>query len=347
LTHAIPIVPTQDDDSRSTAGAGRRFKTSSGRTVPIEYTRLEELDFRLHKPIRLPRLPRPSIRKMLSNIPRLIPARVKGSRGAQLARRHPAFAAWLVVFAGLGVVIATHEPAVPHPRIHQARYQKWLEREGARTIRTALAEIGPSVKIPSVEAQPIEASTLGFYTFNSDGITFNSSLEYDPIGLLDVAAHECVHGIFDQNNLVPNESLDFDYVVLVYEVAAYVLGAHITGAVLSRDGRDGSIATERLFQDYRRACDPADPDSMYNLFLTPNRIASHEFDRDEWLSELVHFGAPLALVDGVYEICYLESDPVDAARKIAQRFLRRDLAPRDRPILEEFERTKARWSSAG
>ena len=138
---------------------------------------------------------------MLSWIPGLIPTRVKKSRGVLLTCRHPAYAAWLVVFAGLSVVIATHESVVPHPRAHPARYQKWLEREGANTIRTTLAEIGPSVKIPSVQAQPIEESTLGFYTIATGEVTFNSRLEYDPIQLLDVAAHECVHGIFFQSGL--------------------------------------------------------------------------------------------------------------------------------------------------
>ncbi len=210
-----------------------------------------------------------------------------------LARRHPAYTAWLIVFAGLCVVIAIHEPAIPHPKVHQARYQKWLEKEGAKTIRTALAEIGPSVKIPSVRAKPREASILGWYTFANDEVSFNSNIEYNSIELLETASHECVHGIFDQNNLTGPASLDRDYVMLVNEVAAYVLGAHITGAAWSRDGSDGSIVTEIFFQGYRGACDPASSWSMYNHCLTPDRIASRDFDRNEWHSVLIHFGAPL------------------------------------------------------
>ena len=268
---------------------------------------------------------------------------MKTTRPVQLIRSHPGVAAWLVIFAALGGVVATHEPAVPSPRLHQARYQKWLEREGTRTIRAALAEIGPSVTIPSIQAQPIRAGILGSYTLGTGEITFNSTIEYHPVQLLDTAAHECVHGIFVQNNLTPEHSFGDDYLSLVDEVAAYVLGAHITGAVLSRDGYDSSIVTEALFRMYRSACDPTNPDSMFNHYLVPGPIPPDDFDRDGWHSVLIHFGAPLQLVDGIYDICYLESDPVDAARKISQRYMTRNLAPRDRPILEEFERTRQRW----
>jgi len=314
--------------------------------VPIEYTRAQEIGYLLHHLIRLPRLPHAPVRKMLSRFPELIPARVRSSRGAQLAHRHPAYAAWLVVFAGLSIVVATHEPAVPSPKLHQARYKKWLERKGAKTIRTALAEIGPSVRIPTIRAQSIEMNTLGTYAIRTGKITFNSNIEYHPLQLLDTAAHECVHGIFVQNNLTPKSFTNDDYLTLVNEVAAYVLGAHITGAVVSRDGSDGSIATEIFFQRYRGACDPANQKSMYSRYLAPGRPSSGEFGREEWYSVLIHFGAPLALVDGVYEICYLESDPVDAARKIAQRYLKSDLAPGDQPILVEFERVRQRWTEA-
>ena len=319
------------------------FTTATARTTPIEYTRAERFWYRLETPIPLPSLPRPSFRKILAAIPRLIPDRVKSARASRLASAHPGIAAWLVILAGLIPVIAGHEPAMPHPKAHQARYQKWLARKGKATINASLVEIGPSVKIPEVLAVPAPESLLGFYMSKTGQIGFNSSLEYHPVELLDTAAHECVHGIFLQNKLTPDGSHADDYLTLVNEVAAYVLGAHVTGAVITREGRDGSLATEHLFQRYRGACDPDNPSSMYRHYLTSHRIASGELDWAEWRSALVHFGAPLELVDDVYEICYLNSNPVEAARKISRRFMTRDLAPRDRPILEEFERTRARW----
>ncbi len=250
---------------------------------------------------------------------------------------------WVLIFAGATASIAGLQFVEPHYRWEPERYQKWLSRRGAQTIRTALAEIGPSVTIPSIQAQPERAGILGSYALGTGEITFNSSIEYHPVQLLETAAHECVHGIFVQNKLTPEDFTRDDYLTLVNEVAAYVLGAHITGAVLSRDGYDSSIVTEALFQMYRGACDPANPDSKYNHYLVPGLIPPDDRDRNEWHSALIHFGAPLALVDGVHDICYLESDPVDAAREISRRYMTRDLAPRDRPILEEFERTRQRW----
>jgi len=47
-----------------------------------------------------------------------------------------------------------------------------------------------------------------------------------------------------------------------------------------------------------------------------------------------------------FQMCYLHSDPTGAARAITQRFMRTDLAPTDRSIYEEFERTRALWPEA-
>ena len=43
------------------------------------------------------------------------------------------------------------------------------------------------------------------------------------------------------------------------------------------------------------------------------------------------------------QMWFLHSDPTEAAKAITQRFKRTDLAPKNRPIREEFERTRARW----
>ncbi len=319
------------------------FTTASARTRPIEYTRAERVWYRLETPIPLPRLLRPSLRTILAAFPRLIPARVKSSRCGRLTAAHPGIAAWLVILAGLIPMIVGHEPAMPHPKAHQAQYQKWLTRQGNRAVKASLAEIGPAVSIPKISAKPAGELIAGYYALESGEITFNSSVEHHPFFLLDTAAHECVHGIFVQNNLTPAGFMNDDYYTLVNEVAASVLGAYIVGTVMSHDGHDGSIVTEALFQSYRRSCDPQEPASWYQEYLTADRVRSGDFDRDEWHLALVHFGAPLKLVDEVYDICYLNSDPVDAAREISRRFITRDLAPRDRPILEEFERTRGRW----
>ena len=335
------------EDAGRTTSEKRTFATSSARHAPLVLSPSEELWYRLNRPVRLPRVPRPPIRRIAAFAISLVPSRIKNSRGVGLVRRYPALTASVLMFAGVGATIAGLQFVEPNFRWEPERYQKWLARRGARATKATLAEIGPSVEIPTVQAQPTQEMVLGYYTFADKGITFNSNREYHEIDLLRTASHECVHGIFHQNNLGQPSSTHADYFLMVDETAAYVLGAFVAGEAWSRRGHDPSILWETLFLKYRRACDPADPESMYTEYLAPGRPGSGDFDQDEWRDVLVHFGSPLQLVDAVYEICYLHTDPTDAAREIAKRFMTTDLQGKDKAILEEFERTRRRWDEGG
>jgi hypothetical protein len=343
MTGRLETPPSEGRALRSERPRGS-FTTASARTTPIEYTRAERFWFRLESPPRLQRFLRPPLRRILASIRRLIPERVTSSRVGRLVGGHPAFTSWAAMFAAAVLVIVSQQFGEPHFRWDPVRYEKWLLRQGTRAVKTSLAEIGPAVTIPAVHAKPTNEFIAGYYTPASGEITFNSSVQHIPCFLLETAAHECVHGIFVQNDLTPADTMNDDFLILVNEVAANVLAAHIVGNVMSRDGHDGSIVTEVLFQGYRRECDPAELGSLYQLYLTADHVSPGRFDRWEWHQVLTHFGAPLELVDEVHEICYLNTDPVEAARKISRRFMTRDLAPKDRPILEEFERTRARWN---
>ncbi len=193
-----------------------------------------------------------------------------------------------------------------------------------------------------MRAEPFDELYAACYTYADSAVTFNSEHEFFEFELIDSAAHESVHAIIHQNGLRPDSTTHEDFFAMVDETAASVLGAHIAGEVWSSSGRDGSALTEFLYQRYRRSCDSADPDSRFNQYLAPGRVASGDFDRDTWHSALIHFG-PVELVDAVYQICCLHSDPTDAAKAIAKRFMRINLEPRDKPIFEEFERTRRRW----
>lgn len=326
--------------------ASPRVPTTSARRVPIEYSVAERISFRLHQRIRLPRVPRPPLRKMLSSIPRLVPEPVKRSRAALLSRRHPALSCWLAAFTVFGLAGASRLLVEPHYRWEPERYQRWLQRRGERAVKAALGEIGPTARIPSVRARPLTEWIGGTYNPSTFEVTFNSDHPWYDFFLLETASHECVHAIILQNNFQPPTTTHGDYYLMVNETAAAVLGAFITGETWRQPGVDGSIATETLFQFHRSLCDPADPESAFAEYLTPDRVASGDFDHWMWHANLVHFGAPLPLVDAVYDICYMHSDPTEAARAIAQRFMREDLDPRDRPIYEEFERTRRRWAEA-
>jgi hypothetical protein len=251
-----------------------------------------------------------------------------------------------LIFAGATASIAGLQFVEPHYRWEPERYQKWLSRRGANAVEATLVEIGPSVEIPAVRAQPIDELYAAWYAYADSAVTFNSQHEYLEFDLINIAAHESVHAIIHQNGLHPYSTTHGDFFAMVDETAASVLGAFIVGDVWSRRGTDGSILTEVLYQSHRRSCDPANPDSRFSRYLAPGRVTSGEFDHDEWHAMLIHYG-PVELVDAVYQICCLHSDPTDAAKAIAKRFMRINLEPRDKPIYEEFERRRQRWGHGG
>jgi hypothetical protein len=306
----------------------------------------ERLEYRLTAPIPLPRVPRLPIRKMLSCLPKLVPAPLRRSRAGRLARAHPALAAWAAIFAAFGLAAAAQGLVEPHYRWEPERYQKWLARRGARVVKASLAAMGPAVKLPTVRAEPRHPWILGTYDFTEREISFNSNREYRDFDLLETASHEMVHSVFDQVVTFQEPTEDLDFFLVVNEASASILGAFVVGEVCSWQGYDGSIVTENLVLEYRLACDPNLYGSMYDRHLTPDRVASGDFTHEYWHAVLVHFGTPAPLIDAIYEICYLHSDPTEAARIIAQRFMREDLDPRDQAIFEEFERTRRRWDEA-
>ncbi len=236
--------------------------------------------------------------------PRAAPALARGapgrSRAGRLARAHPALAAWAAIFAAFGLAAAAQGLIAPHYRWEPERYQRWLARRGALAVKATLGEIGPSARIPSVRAESMGDWIGGTYNPSSFEVTFNSDHQWPDFFLLETAAHECVHAIILQNNLQPPTTTHGDYFLMVNETAASVLGAFITGTTYSRPGVDGSIVTEVLFQFHRSQCDPADPEGEFTAYLTPGRVASGDFDHWTWYAELVHFGAPLPLVDAIY-----------------------------------------------
>ncbi len=273
----------------------------------------------------------------------LVPGRLKRSKGARLVRRYPGLSAWLLMFAAVGLAIGGPSFTTPRLEDEPLRYQRWLERRGTSAVQATLARIGSHVDIDAVRARPREPWIGGVYFLRENAIEFNSEMEYDETRLLKIAAHECVHAIINQHSFQPYSATHGDYYSLVNETAAYVLGAHIAGDVWRRRGHDGHALTGTLIFLHRDTCDPAIPDSLYNRFLAPGRPQSGDFAREFWHGMLIHF-APVELVDAVDEICCRHTDPTDAARAICERFMRPDPPdPRDRRILEEFERRQARW----
>jgi hypothetical protein len=246
------------------------------------------------------------------------------------------------VIPGTILMIAAQETGTPRPDRHPARYRAWLQKRGERAVRASVAEIGLSrLVVPTVRAQPDRDWIAGSFSPWNGTIAFNSKHEFSDAYLLSVAAHESVHALFDQHGLRPNTGRHADFNLLVEETTAEVLGAYIAGDAWSRDGGDGLALTAQLLEDHRRACSPTYPNSVYNKYLAPGRNSSEAYDQERWHSALVHYG-PLQLVNAIDETCRWKTNRVAAARAIARRFLRAELLPADRPIFEEFERTRKR-----
>ena len=267
----------------------------------------------------------PTFRSVLSGA-HGITARLFGRTGsewrfADVIRRQPGLTAWCLVFLAI-VIVVRFSDRQPAPADVTTDQQRWLRARAAEAVSETLATIGHGIKIHRVEAKPLAEGTLGHYRWWEKAIAVNSDYTFSESGLLDVAAHECVHAVFYQAGLWPSPTHPRQY-GLLKESAAYVLGAHIAGRVWSRRGFDGEALANRLVNGHREACDPTLPDSVHW------RIAeSYGPDGRSWLTpkeELSlsgHFGSP-KIVDEMDRICRLNSEPLDAARAIAERFGRR------------------------
>ena len=109
--------------------------------------------------------------------------------------------------------------------------------------------------------------------------------------------------------------------MVVEEVAAEVLGAHIAGRVMTLRGGDGEALTARLVREFRDACDMSVPGNLRRrIWFYATR---HDFEKrapDLLYSIATHHG-PVEMVDEMDEICREHRDPWEAAHVIADRFV--------------------------
>jgi len=297
-------------------------------------------DRRQPEGVRRPWWSMPTFGRLAAPILRLLPQRLRrgASQAARAARCRPGAAAWLLLFALVGLTVVGPRSIDPRPNLSQGRYRAALQTRGHDAVRASAAEIGlRRTVIPTVRATHEQEWIGGYFAPASFTIAFNSRHEFADAFLLAVAAHESVHALFDQYGLKSaHEGPDGFFQLLVEETTAEVLGAHIAGRAWSRRGGKGDKLTAALLDSHRRDCDPHRPGSVANHYFVKRREGGEAFSdlpREEALS---HFGPP-ALVDAVAQICERERLPLDAARAVAARFMRPRLATADRPIREEFD----------
>ena len=187
-------------------------------------------------------------------------------------------------------------------------------------MHQVLRVIGHGVTIREIGVRSLEPKVAACYWNGHRRIDISSEICFSKDELLGTVTHECVHAVFDQARLRHyRPSLGWAYCKLIEETAAYVVGAHIAGAVRTREGGDGRSLTEKLVADYRRSCDPTDPESMHQK-VAASHGTDDECPPDVELSISYHFGSP-ELVDEIDAVCRKNPDPWDAAREIAATYL--------------------------
>ncbi len=165
-----------------------KFATTTARIVPLEFSAPEEIWHHLTRPRHLPRIPgipRLPVRKIAATAVALIPKRSRHRAQFNLPGTTLGFAGWVLIFAGAAASIAGLQFVEPHYRSEPERYQRWLARRGTRAVDATLAEIGPSINIPSVRAEPFDELYAACYTYSDSAVTFNSEHEFLEFDLMD------------------------------------------------------------------------------------------------------------------------------------------------------------------
>ena len=243
---------------------------------------------------------------------------------AKFARRSPGVAAWCLVAVVVGTQLSSKElPSLWEPNPAESR-QAWVLDKAKRDVRDVLDVVGHGIEIREIRAAAMDPYVLGRYRGRSQTVEIAEGIPFSKVGSLDLAAHECVHALFHQANLISYPASNWAYWVLVHETAAYVLGAHIAGRVWTSRGRDGEALTDRLVQAQRDACDISMPGSVYRQIMAAQaEFGEHAVSGDEEWSISVHFGPP-ELVDEIDQICRSTPDAWTAAQVISERYLQWD-----------------------
>lgn len=244
------------------------------------------------------------------------------SWAVNMVRRQPGIAAWCFLFVLVLVPLRVWE-GLPEARDDiRTEREKWLQERTEDNVEQVLRVIGNGVVINEVEARSLDSYIAATYTYSTRKITVTLDHTFSRDQLLHTVAHECVHAIFDQANLMGYySSAHVEYYRLVVETAADVIGAHIAGRVRSRQGGDGMALTEKLLSEHRNACDLSSPTSVYRRFWDLQaREGLNAVDPEHELAASIHFGS-LELVDGIERICRSTPHPWTAAHRISEEYL--------------------------
>lgn len=248
--------------------------------------------------------------------------RASASTFGQIVARQSALTLWCLVFVITGVTIRMSGPTDEQTRFVLSQDQLCLQAAARSAVDQSRAVIGERVRVSSVEVGPMDPDVIAQYSPGSGEIRFSSSFSFTAEEVLHAAGHEVVHAIFDQAGLNPYvDHPCWDSRLLVEEIAAEVLGAHIAGRVRTMQDDDGEALTRRLVAVYRNLCDGSDPGNFRRRIWTlAPRLEPERYAADRLYMIAIHYG-PVWMVDAIDEICREHPDPWVAAHVIAERFI--------------------------
>lgn len=246
------------------------------------------------------------------------PTKGPGERPLPAHGRNRILAATLVVLWVAVVAL----PLLQQYRTERSRLEVRDEQvltRATRDVRAVLDLIGHGVTVEDVVLQSGDALFTAGYSREGRRIAVNPDHDWEDDDLLLGMAHECVHALFHQLGVLP-ERLPSRNHLLVEETAAYVLGAHLAGEVMTQRGGDGQDFAERQIREYRADCDQDSPDSAKRRYLqeVQQRLRGR-FDPEIWYQIAVHYGSG-ELVDGVNAVYRKHDDPWPAAHEIADTY---------------------------
>ncbi len=230
-------------------------------------------------------------------------------------RRQPAIlVAMLVVIVVLGAA-----PRIQRGIRNEMRVGR-LTDLARRDVHDIVKIIGHGIVISDVRFETMKIQYAGAYYSSGDrAIVFNEGRFWTNYRLLHVAAHECVHALFDQTGL-SRYSQGSRY-QLIEEMTAEILAAYLAGRVMTDRGEDGDRLTKSSVSTFRIACS-VDPlfsarGHLMRLFM---RGRDEPVDLVEVEMILSHYGTE-QLVDAIDEICRQQPDPYSVVLEVSRSFL--------------------------